>query len=107
MHLDLTRVHLYVLRARAGGEKIISIAIEKKRVAGKPVVLLAIHSPEPREKQEAVNFMAQHFKLTPYKKGPFIVENVDSVVPVKRSIEGRFPNVRFVSMVEMEILGAY
>ena len=82
-------------------------AIEKKRVAGKPVVLLAIHSSEPREKQEVLNFLAQRFKLTPYKKGPFIVEDADSVVPVKRSIEERFRNVRFVSMVEMEILGAY
>lgn len=86
---------------------IISIAIEKRRVAGKSVVLLGIHSSEPREKQKLLEFLSQRFKLTPYKKGPYIIENADSVVPVKRFVEEHFPNVRLVSMVEIEIIGGH
>jgi len=85
----------------------ISVAIEKRRVAGKPVVLLGIHSSEPREKQKVLEFLSQHFKLTPHKKGPYIIENADSVVPVKRFVEENFFDVRLVSMVEIEILGGY
>ncbi|MFQ6085652.1 MAG: hypothetical protein ACE5OY_05240 [Candidatus Bathyarchaeia archaeon] len=83
------------------------VAIEKRRVSGKPVVLLALHFTDPKERKEALELVAEHFKLTPYKRGPFIVEGVDSVVPVKRFIERRFPNARFVSMVEIEMLGGY
>ena len=83
----------------------LNVAIEKKRVAGKPAVQMAIHSTDPKERQEVLAFLKGQFRLTPSKKGPSIVEGVDSVVPVRRAIEERFSNVRFVSMVELEMLG--
>jgi len=69
--------------------------------------LFGIHSSEPREKQKVLEFLSQRFKLIPYKKGPYIIENADSVVPVKRFVEENFSDVRLVSLVEIEILGGY
>jgi len=69
--------------------------------------LLGIHSSDLEEKQKILEFLSQRFELTPYKKGPYVIENADSVVPVKRLIEEHFPNVQFASMVEIEILGGY
>jgi len=69
--------------------------------------LLGIHSSDPREKQKVLESLSQRFKLSPYKKGPYVIENVDSVVPVNRFVEENFSDVRFVSMVEIEVLGGY
>lgn len=86
-------------------ESMTYVAIEKKRVAGKPAVLVAIHSPDPEKKQEVLEYPAQRFTLTRYKKGPYIVEGANSVPPIRQYIEERFPDARFVSMVEIEVLG--
>jgi hypothetical protein len=74
----------------------LSVAIEKKRVAGRSVVQIAVHSAE---------FLSKRFKLISLKDS-LIIEGADSVVPVQQAIEEQFPNVRFVSMVELEVLSA-
>ena len=88
-----------------GREKNMYAAIEKDRVAGKPAVLIAVNSPDPKQKQELLNILAQRYKLTPYKKGLYVLEEEDSIPPVKAYIQERFPNIRFVSMVEIEMFG--
>jgi len=83
----------------------LSVAIEKKRGAGRSVVQIAVHSADPREKQEMLEFLSKRFKLIPLKDS-LIIEGADSVVPVQQTIEEHFPNVRFVSMAELEVLSA-
>jgi len=81
------------------------VAIEKRRVEGKHAVQIAIYTQNPEEKQKVFELLSKNFKLVKPKKGPYIVEGADSVVPVKKVVEEHFPNTRFVSMTELEILG--
>ena len=54
-------------------EKMISVAIEKRKVAGKSVVILGIHSSNEVEKRKVVQSLRQRFTITRSKKGPFII----------------------------------
>ncbi|MFH1125989.1 MAG: hypothetical protein V1703_02585 [Candidatus Altiarchaeota archaeon] len=86
------------------GEKM-QIAIEKRRTELGHGVQIAVHSTNPEEKQNVFKLLTQQFKLVKPKKGPHIVEGANSVAQVKDIIEEHFPEARFVSMTELEILG--
>ena len=81
------------------------VAIEKRRVEGRHVVQIAVHTADSVEKQGVFELLSQQFNVVKPKKGPHIVDGADSVVPVKKLVEEHFPQTKFVSMTELEILG--